>query len=104
MIDRSVHPPSVVDSQYPFSGWLGDVLLESFAVFIITEEAAATLVREGLSGAVFESVQVTTTQEFKERHTGPLLPRFARLKPPATMAALISPSPMTEGSWSRAEP
>lgn len=85
MIDRSTHPPSVSDLQYRFSGWLGDVLLESFPVFIISEEAAATLAREGLSGAAFEDVQVIVTQEFRERHTGPPLPRFVRLKPPATV-------------------
>jgi hypothetical protein len=39
ILDTSVCPERVERLHYEFDGWLGDDLLESFPVFIITERA-----------------------------------------------------------------
>lgn len=80
IMDRSVHPPVVSKLHYELDGWLGDVLLESFPVFIITEEAARKLQNASLTGARYDEVEITTSDEFRELYPDHRLPRFVRLK------------------------
>lgn len=79
-MDRSTHPPKVERLHYVFSGWLGDVLLESFPSFIVTNAAQAAVQAQGLSGVQFGAVEVTKSEEFDEQSRVRKLPDFRWLK------------------------
>ena len=79
-IDHSVRPFQVLRLHYHLDGWLGDVLLESFPVFIITENAKNRLQEAGFSGAAYDEVQITTSYEFKQLYPRRTLPAFAWMK------------------------
>lgn len=80
VMDRSVHPPIVDRLHYQFDGWLGDVLLESFPSFIVTDEARAMLQEAGATGARFGDVEITTSDQFRELYPNKQLPRFVWLQ------------------------
>ncbi len=84
VLDTSLHPPVVSRLHYRFQGWLGDSLLETFPIFIVTEEAKRALEKIRVSGAVFDNVQVTTGDMFQELHPDLKLPPFVWLKPEGT--------------------
>ena len=65
VMNRSVHPPIVIQLHYELEGWLGDAILESFPVFIVTEQAKCALTQAGITGADFDTVDVTTGDQFK---------------------------------------
>jgi hypothetical protein len=81
VIDRSSHPPIISKLYYEMEGWLGDAILESFPVFIVTDEAKQGLIAAGLTGAIFADVDVTTPDNFRELYPNRKVPPFARLKP-----------------------
>lgn len=81
VLDRTAHPPRVTKLHYVFDGWLGDPLLESFPAFIVTSDLKARLQEAGLKGAEFESVEISRSEEFMDRHPGRALPEFERLLP-----------------------
>ena len=78
--DRRVHPPIVSHLHYEFFGWTGDVLLKSFACYIVTKEAATKLLEHRVTGVHFGHVEVTTSGEFEDRYPGKRLPRFVWLQ------------------------
>lgn len=80
IMDRNVHPPLVSKLHYEFDGWLGDVLLESFPSFIITEGAREKLKEHGISGASFDIAEVSRSGQFDELNPHRDLPRFDWLK------------------------
>jgi hypothetical protein len=80
VMDVSVHPPIVSHLHYEFADWLGDVLLESFPAFIVTEHAMNKLMESRVTGAHFAEAEVTTTYPFDEIHPGRQLPKFAWLQ------------------------
>jgi hypothetical protein len=80
-MDRSVHPPIVNRLHYQLEGWSGDAILESFPSFVVTEDAKESLLGIGVTGATFDDVEVTVTDQFKELYLGRKLPLFAWLKP-----------------------
>lgn len=49
-INRATVPVEVTKLHYVFEGWLGDAPIESTPCFLATEELAATIREEGLSG------------------------------------------------------
>lgn len=49
-INRATVPVEVTKLHYVFEGWLGDAPIESTPCFLVTEELAATIREEGLSG------------------------------------------------------
>lgn len=83
-LDTSVHPPVVRHLHYEFADWLGDVLLETFPAFIITEKAARAAQEAGLTGFSLASAEISVTDEAREMleldEDNPL-PDFAWLKP-----------------------
>src|SRR5688572_3769303 len=81
VLDRRTHPPIVSRLHYHFDGWLGDVLLETFPCFIVTEAARQALQKSGATGARFDTVEVTRSPEFDELHPGAQLPPFVWLRP-----------------------
>jgi hypothetical protein len=80
VMDRSVHPPIVSRLHYEFTTWLGDVLLEGFPAFIVTEDAMNKLMESRATGARYADVEITTTYPFREFHPDMQLPRFAWLQ------------------------
>lgn len=57
IMDRNTHPPIVSKLHYQFDGWLGDVLLESFPCFIVTEAAKLKLQAVGATGIRFDELK-----------------------------------------------
>jgi hypothetical protein len=79
-MDRSVHPPIVSRLHYEIAGWDGDVLLESFPAFIVTEHAMNKLMEIGVTGARSADVEVTTMYPFRELYPDTKLPKFVWLQ------------------------
>ena len=84
LMDRNVYPPVVERLDYRFDGWLGDAIVESFPVFILTDEARDTLSELGATGADFGEVEVTLSDQFTDSHPSLTLPPFVWLKPTGT--------------------
>ena len=80
VMNRSVHPPIVSKLHYHFDGWLGDVLLETFPCFIVIELAKQKLQAAQLTGARFDEVEVTTSEQFQELYPTRQLPKFVWLR------------------------
>lgn len=80
VLDSRVHPPKVDRLHYKFSGWLGDVLVESFPCVISTEEAARSLQAISASGVQYCDVQVSMSPEFLALYPDKSLPEFIWLK------------------------
>lgn len=80
-MDKSVHPPVVYALHYEFDGWLGDVLLETFPAFVITETAGQALLQAGLTGIELDAAEITKSEQFEDLHPGLTLPTFVWLKP-----------------------
>ena len=51
VMDTTTHPPIVSKLHYHFDGWLGNVLLETFPCFIVTDGARQALQAIGATGA-----------------------------------------------------
>jgi hypothetical protein len=79
LADRSVYPPVVMQLTYEFSGWLGDDLVTSFPVYIVTERLRNALASSRLTGFAFDAVTVTTNEEFEEVGA-PELPSWSWLR------------------------
>jgi hypothetical protein len=79
-LDNSVWPPRIGKLQYVFDGWLGDAILESFPCFIVTDVAAQSLLRDGLTGFELDDVEVSASEVFQELNPGLELPVFRWLK------------------------
>jgi hypothetical protein len=65
-MDVSTHPPIVKKLHYEFDGWLGDAILASFPIFIVTDGAMQALQSIGATGVTFDEVEVTTSNEFRD--------------------------------------
>ncbi|MCX7006003.1 MAG: hypothetical protein NTY53_01915 [Kiritimatiellaeota bacterium] len=78
---RSPGGSSVVHRlHYEFDGWLGDELLESTPCFIVSESMAREITQAHFTGAHFDEVEITTSQEFQELCPNRQLPKFVWLK------------------------
>ena len=80
VMDRRVHTPIVSRLHYEFDGWLGDVLLEGFPCFIVTEDAKGKPQSVGATGIKFDKVEVTTSGFFQDVHPNRQLPKFVWLQ------------------------
>jgi hypothetical protein len=79
-LDTSVHPPIIHRLNYEFDGWLGDVLLESFPVWIVTLPARDAIKALGCTGVRFDEVEVTTSGLFEDIYPDRQLPEFAWMR------------------------
>jgi hypothetical protein len=77
VLNRRAHPPIVSKLHYQFDGWLGDALLESFPCFVVTELAKQRIQAAQLTGAAFDEVEVSKSDQFQELYPTRQLPRFA---------------------------
>lgn len=81
VMDRSIHPPRVDQLHYEFDGWLGDCIVESFPVFLVTEVARDALMAACVTGAVFAAAEVTRSKAYDDLHPDRPPPPFVWLKP-----------------------
>jgi hypothetical protein len=80
VVDMTTRPPAVKKLQYLFHGWLGDCILESIAVYIVTQKAAADLEASGLTGYSLQDVNTAVSEEFIELQPSTTLPKFRWLR------------------------
>jgi hypothetical protein len=80
IMSRNTLPPIVTKLHYKFDGWLGDVLLESFPCYIITEETAKKLQAIAATGAAYGDVHVTKSEQFQDMCPNRVLPPFLWLQ------------------------
>lgn len=80
VLDPRMHPPIVSKLHYQFDGWLGDILVESFPSWIITESGQQKIRASGLTGATFSDVEVTTSEQFMQLYPTFELPKFVWLR------------------------
>jgi hypothetical protein len=80
VVDMATRPPAVKKLQYLFHGWLGDCILESIAVYIVTQKAAADLEASGLTGYTLQDVDTVVSEEFIELQPETMLPEFRWLR------------------------
>jgi hypothetical protein len=73
-------PPVVHKLHYHFEGWLGDELLESAPCFIATQALSDLIKKAHLTGAEFDTLEVSTAENFQELTPELQLPGFVWLK------------------------
>lgn len=79
-MDTSVHPPVITRLHYEFSDWLGDELVESFPVFLISTALGEEVTRAGLSGFVLADAETSVSEDAEELLGGETIPEFRWLK------------------------
>lgn len=75
-MDTGQVPPKVHRLHYEFDGWLGDEILESYPVFIVTDRVAERLEQIGATGFALRDVEISKSPTFEELHPGRELPSF----------------------------
>jgi len=76
VMDTTLTPPRVKRLHYEFEGWLGDDLLESYPVFVLTRVMGERLRKAGLRGFTLREVDVSRSEVFEELHPQRELPAF----------------------------
>lgn len=71
----------IIELNFEFDGWLGDDLLTTSPVFIITENLANSLINSNLTGYTLDKVIVSKSFTFDELYPERELPIFYWLKP-----------------------
>jgi len=80
VMDTTQHPPAVSRLHYVIDGWLGDAILESFPCFIVTAALQKDILSKGFTGAEFDHVLVTASDEFSALQPDVRLPEWKWLK------------------------
>lgn len=78
--DTSVFPPTVIELEYQFEGWLGGDLIESCPCFIATWRLRDAIVASQLTGVTFHDVIVSKECQFQSLHPEVELPPFNWMK------------------------
>lgn len=65
---------------YEFDVWLGDEILEATPCFIVTDRLAKILSVKGLSGVLFDDVEVSRSGIFEDMYPHRILPKFVWMK------------------------
>jgi hypothetical protein len=76
IVDSRSRPPSVINLNYEFFGWLGDDILTSVPCYIFSERLVNEIKKEKLTGIQFDYVLVTKSEVFLEMQPDLTLPRF----------------------------
>ena len=74
--------PVATRIEYRFTDWLGDDLITSHPCFVVTQRLGEALRTGGFTGIRLETLDVTLSLEFLERHPEWKLPMFAWLQVP----------------------
>lgn len=80
VMDTTTHPPTVERLNYEFEGWLGDELVESFPCYLVSDHLRRLIEAARPTGCAFADAEITTSDEFAERHPDIVLPRFTWLR------------------------
>lgn len=80
ILDTSVWPLHVKHLHLEFDGWLGDHLLECFPCFVISQVIQRDAEEIGATGCVFDSVEVTLSQQFRALYPDREIPNFVWIK------------------------
>jgi len=80
VLDPGTHPPRIDRLHYEFEDWSGDALVTSFPCFLVTRQGKEKLEFLGATGVVFDDVEVSTSDIFKELKPGFELPEFLWMK------------------------
>ncbi len=64
-----------------FDGWLGDEILETTPCFLVSERLKGEIIKNGLSGYIFQEVEISYSDEFLELYPNIEMPNFFRLIP-----------------------
>ena len=73
-------PPQIKRFHYEFDGWLGDPLLETGGLFIVTESLKKKIEALRLTGIAFANVEVSKSGEFEDFYPSRELPPFLWLQ------------------------
>lgn len=76
IMDATIHPPKITKLHYQLDGWMGDVLLETFPCYIITETAMKEIELSDATGVGFDRVEVTLSDNFREMYPDRNIPLF----------------------------
>lgn len=63
-IDRTSWPPMIAHPTVEFDGWLGDDLVASFPLYLVTSPLAEAIESAGLTGVRLDDVVVTATEQY----------------------------------------
>lgn len=66
---------------YDFTGWLGDEIVTSHPCFIVSENIVEDILKSNLKGYIFQDIEMSTSDEFKEMYPNRDIPNFKRLIP-----------------------
>lgn len=80
-MNSDAHPPIIYALHYEFSGWQGDVLLESFPAFLVTQSASHALSSAEFTGFELAEVEITKSEQFEDLYPSRQLPFFFWLRP-----------------------
>jgi hypothetical protein len=78
--DWNVRPNVVYKLHYEFDAWPDDALLASFPCWVVTIPAKMEIQSAGLTGARFDRVEVSKSEQFEYFRPDRKLPEFAWLK------------------------
>jgi hypothetical protein len=76
VMDTSVHPPNVSSLHYEITDWLGDHLLESYPVYLISEQLGHALTQSGLHQFDLRDARVTLSPDAQELLADVDIPKF----------------------------
>src|SRR5438132_865896 len=76
ILDRATHPPIVKYLHFVLYGWLGDDLIETFPVFLVTEKLKSKLNETSLTGYRITNCEIEVSDEFKLLQLNTILPSF----------------------------
>jgi len=80
IMDVSTHPPRVSKLVYELSGWPDDAILEIFPCWIVTTAAQKEIQSAGLTGVMFDHVDIVFHDQFKDFYPDAKLPEFVWMK------------------------
>jgi len=67
-LDATTHPPTVSAVEYVLDGPDADDLIESFPVFLVSDDLAARLSEEGFVGFEFADADIVPSLEYRETY------------------------------------
>lgn len=86
-VDRRSHPPVVTRLHYEFQGWLGDDLLTTFPVFVVTRRLAVALQESRLSGFQLADMELSVGDTWEQLYGTRAVPQCRWLKVTGTGGA-----------------
>jgi hypothetical protein len=80
VLDRTTHPPRVSALEFEFDGWLGDDLVTSFPVYLVTDRLRHALEEISLRGCHFGEATIIVSEQLREMRPDFELPQMSWLQ------------------------